>query len=85
MISRETRKYVRKKIEPYYNAFREFKDKHLLFVLKDTENMERILLQKNAHFVTIPSPFFPGPAGSARKACIFIVNWIAERSVIPDC
>ena len=47
MISRETRKYVRKKIEPYYNAFREFKDKHLLFVLKDTENMERILLQKN--------------------------------------
>lgn len=47
MISRETRKYVRKKIEPYYDSFREFKDKHLLFVLKDTENMERILLQKN--------------------------------------
>ena len=46
-ISRENRKYVRKKIEPYYNAFRQFKDKHLLFVLKDTDNMERILLQKN--------------------------------------
>lgn len=46
-ISREKRKYVRKKIEPYYNAFRQFKDKHLLFVLKDTNNMERILLQKN--------------------------------------
>lgn len=46
-ISRENRKYVRKKIEPYYKAFREFKDKHLLFVLKDTENMERIILQKN--------------------------------------
>ena len=46
-ISRETRKYVRKKIEPYYNNFRQFKDKHLLFVLKDTDNMERILLQKN--------------------------------------
>ena len=46
-ISRENRKYVRKKIEPYYDAFRQFKDKHLLFVLKDTNNMERILLQKN--------------------------------------
>ena len=46
-ISRENRKYVRKKIEPYYDAFRQFKDKHLLFVLKDTDNMERILLQKN--------------------------------------
>lgn len=46
-ISRETRKYVRKKIKPYYDAFRQFKNKHLLFVLKDTENMERVLLQKN--------------------------------------
>lgn len=46
-ISRENRNYVRKMIEPYYNSFRQFKDKHLLFVLKDTENMERILLQKN--------------------------------------
>ena len=46
-ISRENRKYVRKKIAPYYDSFRQFKDKHLLFVLKDTDNMERILLQKN--------------------------------------
>lgn len=46
-ISREKRKYVRNKIKPYYDAFRQFKDKHLLFVLKDTDNMERILLQKN--------------------------------------
>ena len=46
-ISRENRKYVRKKIAPYYDSFRQSKDKHLLFVLKDTDNMERILLQKN--------------------------------------
>lgn len=46
-ISRQNRKYVRKKIEPYYNNFREYKDKHLLFVIKDTNNMEKILLQKN--------------------------------------
>ena len=46
-ISRETRKYVRNQIEPYYSSFREFKDKHLLFVLKDTDNMERVLLQKH--------------------------------------
>ena len=45
-ISREKRNYIRKKIRPYFDAFRSFKDRHLLFVLKDTDNMERVLLQK---------------------------------------
>ncbi len=45
-LSREKRNYIRKKIRPYYNAFRSFEDKHLLFVLKDSANMERVLLQK---------------------------------------
>ena len=46
-ISRKKRNYVRKQIKFFYDAFRELKNKHLLFVLKDTENMERIILQKN--------------------------------------
>lgn len=45
--SRELRNYVRSKNKPYYDAFRNFKDKHILFVIKDTDNMERILFQKN--------------------------------------
>lgn len=45
--SRELRNYVRSKIKPYYDAFRNFKDKHILFVIKDTNNMEKILFQKN--------------------------------------
>ena len=45
--SRELRNYVRSKIRPYYDVFRNFKDKHILFVMKDTDNMERILFQKN--------------------------------------
>lgn len=46
-ISRDLRNYVRSSINPYYDAFRNLTDKHLLFVIKDTENMERILFQKN--------------------------------------
>lgn len=46
-ISRDLRNYVRSSIKPYYDAFRNLTDKHLLFVIKDTENMERILFQKN--------------------------------------
>ena len=44
-ISREKRNYVRRKISPYYEAFRRYNNKHLLIVLKDTENMEKILFQ----------------------------------------
>ena len=47
-ISREKRNYVRRKISPYYEAFRRYNNKHLLIVLKDTENMEKILFQ-NIH------------------------------------
>ena len=46
-ISRNHRKFLRKSISPIYDSFRQFKIKHLLFVLKDTDNMEKILLQKN--------------------------------------
>ncbi len=46
-ISRKHRNSLRKIINPYYNSFRQFKNKHLLFVLKDTENMEQVLLLKN--------------------------------------
>ena len=54
-IGREKRNYVRQKIKPYYESFRDFKDKHLLFVLKDTDNMEKVLFQKNdlGHGVTL--------------------------------
>lgn len=45
-ISRKRRSYIRNQVRPYYERFRELKDKHLLFVLKDTKNMEKILLQK---------------------------------------
>lgn len=46
--SRECRNSVRNNIRPFYDAFRNLKDKHLLFVIKDTDNMERILfLKKN--------------------------------------
>ena len=45
--SREKRRFVRKAIEPYYERFRKLKDRHILIVFKDTENMERILLQKH--------------------------------------
>ena len=46
--SRELRNNVRNSIKPFYDAFRNFKDKHILFVIKDTDNMERILfLKKN--------------------------------------
>ena len=46
-VSRENRNTIRNRISPYYTAFRQYKNKHLLFVLKDTENMEKVLLQKN--------------------------------------
>lgn len=44
--SRERRNNIRHSIKPYYDAFRNFNEKHILFVLKDTDNMERILLQR---------------------------------------
>ena len=44
-ISRKKRNYVRRKISPYYEVFRKYKNKHLLIVLKDTENMEKIMFQ----------------------------------------
>ena len=46
--SRELRSIVRKSIKPFYDAFRNFKDKHILFVIKDTDNMERILFLKKS-------------------------------------
>ena len=54
-VGREKRKYVRQKIKPYYEAFRDLQHKHLLFVLKDTDNMEKVLFQKNdlGHGVTL--------------------------------
>ena len=45
-ISRDKRNQIRHAVEPTFSAFRNFIDKHLLFVVKDTENMERVLLQK---------------------------------------
>ena len=58
-IGREKRNYVRQKIRPYYESFRDFKDKHLLFVIRDTDNMEKVLFQKNdlghgATLLTLP-------------------------------
>ncbi len=44
--SKEVRQYIRRLIRPYYEAFRNSTDKHLLFVLKDTQNMEKILFQR---------------------------------------
>lgn len=46
-ISRKYRNFLRHQISPFYDSFRQFKNKHLLFVLKDTDNMEKVLLQKN--------------------------------------
>lgn len=46
-VSREKRRFVRRAIEPYYDRFRKYKDRHVLIVFKDTENMERILLQNH--------------------------------------
>lgn len=47
-ISRKKRNYVRRKISPYFDAFKKYKNKHLLIVLKDTENMEKILFQAHS-------------------------------------
>lgn len=46
--SRELRNNVRNSIKPFYDAFRNFKDKHILFVIKDTDNMEKILFLKKS-------------------------------------
>ena len=46
-ISRNTRFFIRRKISPYYEQFRKFNHKHLMFIIKDTKNMERVLFQKN--------------------------------------
>ena len=46
--SRELRNNVRNSIKPFYDAFRNFKDKHIMFVIKDTDNMERILFLKKS-------------------------------------
>lgn len=58
-VSKEKRTYIRKKVMPYYDRFRNYKDRHILVVLKDTENMDRILLQKhnlghNAVLLSLP-------------------------------
>ena len=45
-MSRRNRNEVRSSLRPYYSSFRSLNDKHILFVMKDTENMENILLQK---------------------------------------
>lgn len=45
--SRERRGFLRRKIAPYYESYRDLEDKHLLFVLGDTANMERVLFQKH--------------------------------------
>lgn len=45
-ISRKYRNEIRKSIRPYFEAFRKYAGKNLLFVMKDTENMECILLQE---------------------------------------
>ncbi len=46
--SRKVRSYVRAQIKPYFSAFRDIKNKNLLFVIKDSDNMERVLLQKSS-------------------------------------
>lgn len=45
-ISRKSRNQVRSAVSSYYLSFRNFNVKHLLFVMKDTENMETVLLQR---------------------------------------
>ncbi|MBR6252742.1 MAG: hypothetical protein IKR04_02770 [Clostridia bacterium] len=45
--SRNVRKYIRKQIIPYYHEFRNHLNKNVLIVLKDTDNMDRILFKVN--------------------------------------
>lgn len=47
-VSRKKRNYIRRQIRPYYERFRSLADKHLMIVLKDNENMEKIFLQKHS-------------------------------------
>ncbi|MBQ7667925.1 MAG: hypothetical protein IJS47_01185 [Clostridia bacterium] len=58
-ISRGNRNYIRKQIRPYYNALRDYLNKSVLIVLKDTDNMEKILFKidsigKEMSFISIP-------------------------------
>jgi len=47
-ISRERRNFVRRQIKPYYEAFRNYTNKIVLIILKETDNMEKILFKKDS-------------------------------------
>ena len=46
-ISRDNRSFMRRQILPYYHEFRNYLNKNVLIVLKDTDNMEKILFKVN--------------------------------------
>lgn len=45
-VARDNRNYIKKSIIPYYKGYKDSKDIHLLVIIKETNNMERLLLQK---------------------------------------
>lgn len=48
--SRNYRGKIRREVKMYADSYRDLKDRHVLIVFKDTENMERILLQKHKFY-----------------------------------